>query len=43
MNGKKELITRAGETPKYTRRLYPGDIYIWERPQKKPTNESQQQ
>jgi hypothetical protein len=43
MNGKKVSTTHLGETRKYTRRLYPGDIYIWESPQETHTKESQQQ
>jgi hypothetical protein len=31
MNGKKELTTQSGETLTYTRRLYPGDIYLVEK------------
>ena len=31
MNGKKELITQSGEKQTYTRRLYPGDIYLVEK------------
>jgi len=39
MNGSKDLITQNGETPKYTRRLYPGDIYLTEKRQEPPTQE----
>ncbi len=43
MNGSKDLTTQSGETQKYTRRLYPGDIYLTEKRPKQHTQESAQQ
>ena len=43
MNGKKVSTTQAGVTRKYTRRLYPGDIYCHGNLPVTHTNESQQQ
>ena len=43
MNGKKVSTTQAGETQKYTRRLYPGDIYCKVSHPEMHTNELQQQ
>ena len=43
MNGLKEQTTQSGEKQKFTRRLYPGDIYLTEKPQEMPTTESAQQ
>ena len=42
MSGSKDLTTQSGEKQKYTRRLYPGDIYLTEKPQETPTTESAQ-
>ena len=36
MNGSKEQTTQSGEKQKFTRRLYPGDIYLTEKPQEMP-------
>ena len=41
-NGLKEKITLRGVIQTYTRRLYPGDIYLTEKPQETPTTESAQ-
>ncbi len=43
MNGKKVKTNTAGEITKYTRRLYPGDIWLTENPPKTRTGESQKQ
>jgi hypothetical protein len=43
MNGLKENITLRGVEQTYTRRQYPGDIYITEKRLKKHTKESLRQ
>jgi membrane-associated protease RseP (regulator of RpoE activity) len=43
MNGSKEKITLRGVIRTYTRRLYPGDIYITEKRLEKHTKESLKQ
>ena len=43
MSGSKDKTTQSGEKQKFTRRLYPGDIYLTEKPQEMPTTESAQQ
>ena len=39
MSGSKDLTTQNGEKQKYTRRLYPGDIYLKERRPEQRTQE----
>jgi ribonucleoside-diphosphate reductase alpha chain len=43
MNGSKDKTIQNGEKQKYTRRLYPGDIYLTEKLRETPTTESAQQ